>query len=136
MADIYCWKCGSPNDPAQTDCSNCGTSLRQESPDSQTSAIPHQPEPPRGDRLGIISFPSPGESKGLPNPAGLCILAFFLPLVGIIIGLLYMGEVENTRKQHTGREALDWSLISLLGPALLFVAILASGDIGNSLIRP
>lgn len=121
MPDIFCWKCGTPNDDQRQACGKCGTLLKQQAQQS----VPYVPPPPQ-------SAPRPvaGPQKGLPNQVGLCVLGFLFPLIGIIIGLIYIGDAADPAKQKTGKEVLWWSLVL---PAILILFCVVVPLVGHLL---
>ena len=87
-----CPNCQSVNSSLITECRNCGKSMTPGTPFSPG------PEPAQGPRAAIMA--SSGNSLSILD----WILGIFLPIVGIIMGMIYL---------TTGRSSRGWQILGL-----------------------
>lgn len=70
----------------------------------------------------------------LPNQTALCMLAFLIPIAGLIIALIYKGK-DDPATQNTGNTLLMWTLIGF-GTGVLLLPIVWIGLFGWLMLAP
>lgn len=90
-----CPRCGTQNAAYATVCSSCGTPFSAIQP-TGNQPYPMQPYPMQ-----------PAVSSGMK--IGISILSVFVPIVGLILGLIYMND-QNPDKKAAGK---IWLIVSL-----------------------
>jgi hypothetical protein len=103
---MQCSKCGFENPPEAKFCGKCGEILRGPGP------LPPPPPPteevPQGLKIGIL------------------VGSFFIPLLGIIMGAIYMND-PSPEKKKVGKL---WLLAGIGLTALYCICVFASGFLG------
>src|SRR5436305_14751099 len=100
---MYCPKCGTDNPAIAKFCGNCSAPLVP--PRVETSP----PYPGTGTGSGIGTGAGTGEVVSSGKKWGISILSVFIPLVGIIMGIIYMSDA-NPEKKSAGKL---WLIVSV-----------------------
>lgn len=109
---MHCPKCGHDNPAEAKFCGKCATRLSQA--DTPISPGPVSPGPTGGD-----------VSQGLN--IGIIIGTLFMPLLGIIMGLVYMNDASQAKKA-VGKV---WLYVGIGVMALYCVCVMISGSLDN-----
>ena len=112
---MYCPKCGQQNPDEAQFCGNCGENL-------PTTASPSSSNTPRS-----TPSASTGSGGAVSNEMkwGVAIASVFIPLIGIIMGAIYMADA-NVEKKSAGRQ---WLFVGI-GAGVswcVIVSLLSSG---------
>jgi hypothetical protein len=109
---MFCPKCGSLNPDDARFCGNCSAQLATKPP----------PEPaPKAEE--IIDVTRDGVDVSPALKYGLGIAAFLIPIIGLVMGIIYLSQGETESKKDVGK---FWLIASAAG----FIFYLAlSGDI-------
>lgn len=106
---MNCLQCGTPNPADAKFCGSCGASL------PASPAPPPPPPPPAGEAV----------SQGLK--IGVIIGSLFIPLLGIVMGILYLND-PNPEKKAVGKLWLIVGVAAVvLGCVCLMLAAMAGG---------
>ncbi len=95
---MFCSKCGSQNGPEAAFCPNCGNPIN-----SQTATVFQPPvSPPAGPANdgGYNNYGSSAPTSGMAVAA--LVLAFFVPLVGLILGYSARNEIRRSEGAKSG----------------------------------
>ena len=105
---MQCAKCSFDNTPEAKFCVRCGEPLK---------AAPPAPPAPSGG----------GEAVPQGLKIGIMIASFFIPLLGIIMGAIYMND-PNPEKKKVGRLWLYVALGAIALGCVCWVAVMAVGS--------
>lgn len=103
---MQCKKCGFDNPPEAQFCGQCGATMKAAEP-----------------------LPSGGEAVPSGMKIGIAIGSAFVPLLGIIMGAIYMND-PNPEKKKAGQL---WLLIGIGAIVLGCACFVVAGMIGNSM---
>lgn len=91
---MFCAECGVENPDDAGFCGECGQSLK-------VSEFKTKPEPDVITRVVDLDHTGTSVSNGLKY--GVVVASFFIPLIGVIMGLIYMVKEEDENKKAVGR---------------------------------
>src|SRR5215813_6833631 len=112
---MKCSQCGHENLPQAKFCAKCGASI---------TATPEQPRPPESPP------PGPGAvSKELK--IGIIVGTVFIPLLGIVMGLIYMND-PNPEKKAVGKLWLYVGIGVLALGCLCYAILMGLGAAANA----
>ncbi len=114
---MVCSKCGYVLDAFEKECPRC----------IRTGSVTTVPPPPPG-----ASAPSPQKAQRKPraqdHPSywAFSLLAFFIPLAGLILGCIKMSSPDLVERK-LGSSTLQWALVGFLaGIAVVVIVIMAA----------
>lgn len=105
---MYCPTCGQQNPDEAKFCGKCGAAMSAAAPKSAPGT--ETPAPVKD--TGVIS-------PGMKN--GMIIASILLPLVGIVVGIVFMLD-DNPEKKDAGKRWLIIGIVALVVWTLLFGA--------------
>ncbi len=114
---MFCPNCGTQNSDTAKFCSNCATPL------AVSPNLPQQQQPNYSAPYGAV--PVSDVSDGLK--IGLAIVSFFVPIVGIIMGIIYMMDPSPAKKE-AGKL---WLIVSIAAIVLGFGSCCFFGGLGR-----
>jgi len=95
---MYCPKCGTDNPDVAKFCGNCSAPLAA----AQVGTAPPYPGTGTGAGSGSGTGTGGGEVVSSGKKWGIGILSVLIPLVGIIMGIIYMADA-NPEKKSAGK---------------------------------
>jgi uncharacterized membrane protein YvbJ len=110
---MYCPKCGAENLDEAKFCGKCGFVM----PAPGSQAASYQPTP----TYAAAPAPAPGQSVSQGLKVGISIASVFIPLIGIIMGIIFVVDA-NPEKKATGKLWLIVSGIMMVVWCMLFAA--------------
>jgi hypothetical protein len=100
---MYCRKCGKPINDDDLFCSHCGEPVRRQNYFQQNYYYPQQ----------NYYYPQPTANKPQDKPSAVCdVLAFFFPLIGLILYLVWFNSYP-VRAKEIGMWALAGEVVSI-----------------------
>lgn len=105
---MYCTKCGNQISDEAVICPKCGCIVNKTAYDAAFNAVKQQENVQAQTNQNTVNYqPNIPEKKDEANIA-LCVLAFFIPLFGIIIYIADHKKAPNSTKKY-----LIWSLVGI-----------------------
>ena len=127
---MFCSNCGAQQDASARFCGSCGNAMTGASaPAATAQAAPAAPAAPQG----VYAAPSTGYAPA-PAASGTAVaalvLAFFFPVVGLILGYVAKNEIRNSGGTKggdgmaTAAIALGWIFAAI---GVIWIIVVAAG---------